>query len=442
MDDLDLTEQTPRTLDAEADADEDSVQPLTIPIPRLALEVAPLSPARAARGTSQGFAVVPPPVPARAKRWPTMQPVTAAAPRSMASPPPVPAHARRTPTAASGIRTVEPGLPVDARPATRILPQIVVAPASEPVAPAPVPRLSSTQPAAPPPRTSVDVDVRREDPASATGASTAYFDRVDPPAQRRNIAVAVGIAAVLAMVGLILGLGLRGKSGPTDAPVTPSARSATGPAAPAAGPAKPAVQPAASSPTDRPIPATLPDPATPPVPHAAIAAFPITSSPSGAIVTLIDDGNATVIGRTPVSASIDPTHTYDVVVALSGHATRIQHVDPSATHELAVDLTAPRPAPPTPQHPATQHRIAKAPAPSKTSTTPASGVLMLSSKPPCDITIDGKPTRLVTPQRAITLSAGTHSIKLTNAGQKINKTIAVTITSQHATQVAQDFTRH
>ncbi len=66
------------------------------------------------------------------------------------------------------------------------------------------------------------------------------------------------------------------------------------------------------------------------------------------------------------------------------------------------------------------------------------GVLMISSKPPCEIYVDGKATGLMTPQRAIPLLAGNHKITLVNASQKIKKTLAVAITADKPTKVIQD----
>jgi hypothetical protein len=67
------------------------------------------------------------------------------------------------------------------------------------------------------------------------------------------------------------------------------------------------------------------------------------------------------------------------------------------------------------------------------------GTLMISSKPPCEIYVDGKPTGLTTPQRAIMLPAGAHKITLVNTAQGIKKTVSVQITADKPTKVIQDF---
>jgi hypothetical protein len=66
------------------------------------------------------------------------------------------------------------------------------------------------------------------------------------------------------------------------------------------------------------------------------------------------------------------------------------------------------------------------------------GTLMISSKPPCDIFIDGKATGLTTPQRSISLPVGTHKITLVNTAEGIKKTLPVQITADKPTKLIQD----
>jgi hypothetical protein len=68
------------------------------------------------------------------------------------------------------------------------------------------------------------------------------------------------------------------------------------------------------------------------------------------------------------------------------------------------------------------------------------GTLMLGSKPPCDIILDGKPTGLKTPQRAMELSVGTHSVVLVNPELGIEKKFKVKIASGKTTKAIQDLT--
>ena len=63
---------------------------------------------------------------------------------------------------------------------------------------------------------------------------------------------------------------------------------------------------------------------------------------------------------------------------------------------------------------------------------------MVSSKPPCEIYIDGKATGLTTPQRSISLPPGAHKVTFVNAAEKITKTVPVTITADQSTKLIQD----
>jgi hypothetical protein len=83
-------------------------------------------------------------------------------------------------------------------------------------------------------------------------------------------------------------------------------------------------------------------------------------------------------------------------------------------------------------------RTAGPPARSRGERAAATGTLMISSKPPCEIEIDGQPTGLTTPQRAITLPAGAHEIALINAEKAIRKTVAVQIAPDATEKIIED----
>ena len=68
------------------------------------------------------------------------------------------------------------------------------------------------------------------------------------------------------------------------------------------------------------------------------------------------------------------------------------------------------------------------------------GTLMLGSKPPCDIFIDGAATGLKTPQRAIELEAGVHRITLVNTELQIKKSFKVEISAGKSTRAIHDLT--
>jgi len=67
------------------------------------------------------------------------------------------------------------------------------------------------------------------------------------------------------------------------------------------------------------------------------------------------------------------------------------------------------------------------------------GVLVLGSKPPCDIAIDGVATTLHTPQKEIKLSVGRHRITLTNTEFGINETFTVDIKPDVPEKLIKDY---
>jgi hypothetical protein len=213
----------------------------------------------------------------------------------------------------------------------------------------------------------------------------------------------------------------------------------------------PPVKPVAPTLTVEPIveqvPAAKPTIATP-MPETAKQVL-FESSPSGATVMLVENGSASVVGTTPVNASLDPSSKYDLVLTLKGYPTSVQHLDPQATH-VAVALDEPPAAPALTKSSLRKQaaaaktkqrtkRVAKDKAVATAEPATGNGVLMVSSKPPCAIIVDGKPTSLTTPQRSISLSAGAHKITLVNAQQNIRKTLAVRIKPDQSTKLIQNF---
>lgn len=209
---------------------------------------------------------------------------------------------------------------------------------------------------------------------------------------------------------------------------------------------------------------------------------PITSNPLGANVTLISNGEVSILGATPLIASLDPSQPYDLVVSTRNHPTRMQHVAPG-TRELRIELSSASSGPTNPKRsaapvakfgstalapaetkksvaaPSAKIAAATAPAPSKSppAPTPApathtaarstvavggsnSGVLMVSAKPPCEIFIDGKSAHMMTPQRTLTLSAGPHTITLVNATQHVKSTTKIEILAGLPSRLVKDFT--
>ena len=207
-------------------------------------------------------------------------------------------------------------------------------------------------------------------------------------------------------------------------------------------------------------------------PQPAFVTVRVESDPPGATAMIVDNGKSTLVGVTPVDASLDGSHAYDVVLTSDGHDTQIIHVDPATQKQVAATLVAtevepaaaPEPAvvaPPTPAAPApvapvarrhvravaaavpvvhATHAVRAVVAPVEPAVT-TTGTLVVSSKPPTSIVVDGKPTGLTTPQKSLSLSVGHHEITLTNAGEGISLTTEVEITADHATRLVQDFTK-
>jgi hypothetical protein len=171
--------------------------------------------------------------------------------------------------------------------------------------------------------------------------------------------------------------------------------------------------------------------AAPPVTTPVVASAPVfvdvrvDSRPAGATAVLVDRGKSTFLGTTPLTTALDPTRVYELVFTLENGSTQRAQLDPTTTRRVAVALDpgdaneARRPA-----RPAVNGR--------------GEGTLMVSSKPPCEIHIDGRPTGLMTPQRALPLPAGTHELTLVNTALSIDKTVRVKITADRATKVIQD----
>jgi hypothetical protein len=209
----------------------------------------------------------------------------------------------------------------------------------------------------------------------------------------------------------------------------------------------------------------------------------IDSKPAGATVTLVDGTKKSFLGTTPLATSLDASHTYDLEISLAGRPDKTAHLDPAHTQHLLIELakTAKAAAParvevatPAPKKtvvavaaPKAHHAAPVAvkttappptdeiadpgfdskpvdskPAPEKKVEKPivaaGTGTLMISTKPPCEIVIDGKATGMSTPQRAMSLPAGAHKITLVNAGANINKTVMVQINADQATKLVKD----
>jgi hypothetical protein len=250
------------------------------------------------------------------------------------------------------------------------------------------------------------------------------------------------------------------------APATEPAPIAAAPAAAAAAlpvartpaqTAAPAPEPAAQAVAGAPVQTAAPAPELASVGAPALVDVRIESIPSGATVTLVDRGRTQLVGDTPIDTTVDPSRQYDLVFTYADRPPHLEHLDARATRRISAALdareAAPRPTEAAPRpteaapHPEAAprrgERAAREPAAARASRArgdaePAEGRLMISSKPPCEIVIDGRSTGLTTPQRAIALPAGHHRITLVNSEKAIRKTLTVRITADTTEKVIED----
>ena len=260
-------------------------------------------------------------------------------------------------------------------------------------------------------------------------------------AVRKLVVPLVAVTVLGAVAGGYFALhaegGERRASEASSAPVVAAAPAA---AAPAAKTAAPTAAPAAKTAAPASTPTSFVD-------------VMIVSSPAGATVTLVDRGSTLLIGTTPISTALDPSRTYELLFSHPGRPAWVEPIDPSRTRRVDVSLgpaskaetkLAPMAREPAGRAPAIREPAAarpalEAPPAEQAVAAPAgAGVLMISSKPPCEIVIDGKPTGLTTPQREIPLPAGAHKVTLVNKAERIHKTISVQITADQPTKVIQD----
>lgn len=224
--------------------------------------------------------------------------------------------------------------------------------------------------------------------------------------------------------------------------------------APAAGPAvtaAPVTAPAAVAAGVTSAPVTAPPAVARPAAAQTVPAAPslvdvrIDSTPAGATVTLVDRGRTQLVGETPVDTAFDPSRAYDLVFTYARGPAHVEHLDPATTRRvtavLAAREAAPRPAEAAPRRVERAAGDGRSGRASRGRAESGQGTLMISSKPPCEIVIDGRATGLTTPQRAIGLPAGSHRITLLNSEQSIEKTLTVRIAANSTEKVVEDLMR-
>ncbi|HUS31607.1 MAG TPA: protein kinase [Kofleriaceae bacterium] len=203
-----------------------------------------------------------------------------------------------------------------------------------------------------------------------------------------------------------------------------------------------------------------------------------SSDPAGATVSLIVDGKRETLGPSPAKTKLDPRKTYQVLFEKTGYvsvnkpivftgsadepisvvlekagavaavATQTPKTETKTETQTQVKVQTPKTntggTPVTRPDTKTETKVETPKTETKTETkteakvetpkveTPKAeakgeGTLLLGSKPPCDIFIDGKATGLQTPQRDIKLTSGKHKITLVNNEFGIKETFSVEI---------------
>ncbi len=195
------------------------------------------------------------------------------------------------------------------------------------------------------------------------------------------------------------------------------------------------------------------------------------SNPPGATVSLIVDGKRETLGPSPATTKLDPRKSYQVLFEKPGFVSINRPVVFTGTTEEKINVTLEKAgrAAAVAQTPVTRPEVKETKAPkattvakaepketkaepketkvepkeTKSDATPAvakgSGTLLLGSKPPCDIYIDGKDTGMQTPQRDIKLSAGKHRITLVNNEFGIKETFTVDIKADAVEKQIKDY---
>jgi len=214
------------------------------------------------------------------------------------------------------------------------------------------------------------------------------------------------------------------------------------------------------------------------------------TTPPGARVYLVVNGQRVSVGQTPTKYKLNPTMTYQVIIEKDGYVSVSRPLSISGNPEEKVEVTLEKAqvaihhpsgggtppgggtdhgggTPPgggsgTPPGGGTDHGGGTPPGGGNdhgggtppgggndhgggtppgggNDTAGGDGILSLGSKPPCDIYIDGKSTGLKTPQREIKLSVGHHKVTLMNNEYGIKESFGVDIKAGTPTKTVKDF---
>ncbi|MGE3546818.1 MAG: protein kinase [Kofleriaceae bacterium] len=188
------------------------------------------------------------------------------------------------------------------------------------------------------------------------------------------------------------------------------------------------------------------------------------TTPPGATVALIVDGKREVLGPSPAKAPLDPRVSYRVSFEKPGYVSVNRPVSFTGSLEERITVSlekagaeAPRrqdrrpepkaePATPKPEpkvearnEPRAKPEVKQPDVKPDEPKAKGHGVLWLSSKPPCDIVVDGTSSGLSTPTKDLKLSAGKHRITLVNNEFGIKETIVVDIKADEVEKKFADF---
>ncbi len=192
------------------------------------------------------------------------------------------------------------------------------------------------------------------------------------------------------------------------------------------------------------------------------------STPAGAKVFLIVDGKREPAGTSPTKVKLDPRKTYYVLFELPGYVSVNRPITFTGGLEEKVNVTLEKaggasastppvaevkkvnPTVPTgpvtrPDRTKVEPKVEKTEPKTDTKAEPAvaekggTGTLLLGSKPPCEIYIDGKNTGLHTPQKDIKLTAGKHKVTLVNNEYGIKETFSVDIKADATEKQIKDY---
>lgn len=195
-------------------------------------------------------------------------------------------------------------------------------------------------------------------------------------------------------------------------------------------PAAPAVQvsPAPRAPA---APSAAAAAAPPPAIDPSVAAetgFDLRVAPEGTQVVL--DGR--VIGKAPMRVRNLQPGRHRVALSAPGHRPRELAIDVEAGEAALYDLVLERSVA-APQPPKRAERAPPTEAPAAAPST-----LLVNSKPPCEVWVDGR--RLGTTPERLEVRAGRHEVILVNKTYEIRHRVAVTTTAGDKTRVIRDFT--